>query len=101
MSVDVIDVPEHHQFEAVLDGEVVGFAAYQKTDELIVFTHTEVDSSLEGQGVGGALIRDALDHVRELGLRVLPICPFVQAWMLRHPDYTDLDYRRPASKVTD
>lgn len=101
MSVDVIDVPERHRFEAVLDGEVVGFAAYQKTDELIVFTHTEVDSSLEGQGVGGALIRDALDHVRELGLRVLPICPFVQAWMLRHPDYTDLDYRRPASKVTD
>lgn len=101
MSVDVIDVPERHRFEAVLDGEVVGFAAYQKTDELIVFTHTEVDSSLEGQGVGGALIRDALDHVRELGLRVLPICPFVQTWMLRHPDYTDLDYRRPASKVTD
>jgi len=101
MSVDVIDVPERHRFEAVLDGELVGFAAYQKTDELIVFTHTEVDSSLEGQGVGGALIREALDHVRELGLRVLPICPFVQAWMLRHPEYTDLDYRRPASKVTD
>lgn len=100
MSVDVIDVPERHRFEAVLDGEVVGFAAYQKTDELIVFTHTEVDSSLEGLGVGGALIRDALDHVRELGLRVLPICPFVRAWMLRHPEYTDLDYRRPASKVT-
>jgi len=101
MSVDVIDVPERHRFEAVLDGELVGFAAYQKTDELIVFTHTEVDSSLEGQGVGGALVREALDHVRELGLRVLPICPFVQAWMLRHPEYTDLDYRRPASKVTD
>lgn len=101
MSVDVIDVPDRHRFEAVLDGEVVGFAAYQRTDELIVFTHTEVDSSLEGQGVGGALIREALDHVRELGLPVLPICPFVQAWMLRHPDYTDLDYRRPASKVTD
>ena len=101
MSLNVIDVPERHRFEAVLDGELVGFAAYQKTDELIVFTHTEVDSSLEGQGVGGALVREALDHVRELGLRVLPICPFVQAWMLRHPEYTDLDYRRPASKVTD
>jgi len=101
MSLNVIDVPERHRFEAVLDGELVGFAAYQKTDELIVFTHTEVDSSLEGQGVGGALVREALDHVRELGLRVLPICPFVQAWMLRHPEYTDLDYRRPASKVSD
>lgn len=101
MSVDVVDVPGRHRFEAVLDGEVVGFAAYQKADELIVFTHTEVDSSLEGQGVGGALIRGALDQVRELRLPVLPICPFVQAWMLRHPEYADLDYRAPASKVTD
>jgi GNAT superfamily N-acetyltransferase len=48
---------------------------------VIVFTHTEVDPSLEGQGIGGALVRGALDHVRNLGLRVLPICPFVQAWM--------------------
>jgi predicted GNAT family acetyltransferase len=101
MSVQVTDVPGRQRFQAVLDGQVVGFAAYQKTDELIVFTHTEVDSSLEGQGVGGALVRDALDQVRGLGLRVLPICPFVQAWMVRHPEYADLDYRRPASKVTD
>lgn len=101
MSVQVSDVPERQRFEAVLAGEVVGFAAYQKTDQLIVFTHTEVAPSLEGQGVGGALIRDALDQVRKLGLRVLPICPFVQAWMLRHREYADLDYRAPASKVTD
>ena len=101
MSVQVVDAPERQRYEAVRDRTVLGFAAYQKTDELIVFTHTEVDESLEGQGVGGALVKGALDHVRGLGLRVLPICPFVRAWMLRHPEYVDLDYRRPASKVTD
>jgi hypothetical protein len=42
-----------------------------------------------------------LDHVRTLGVAVLPICPFVQAWMARHPEYVDLDYRSPASRVTD
>lgn len=101
MSVTVIDVPERQRFEAVVDGEVVGFAAYQRTPELIVFTHTEIDPSQEGQGVGGALVRGALDQVRGDGLRVLPVCPFVQAWMVRHPDYNDLDYRRPESRVTD
>ena len=101
MSVLVVDVPERERFEAAVDGVVVGFAAYQRTAELVVFTHTEVDPSLEGQGVGGALVREALDHVRGLGLRVLPICPFVQSWMARHPEYADLDYRRPPSKVTD
>jgi uncharacterized protein len=56
---------------------------------------------MEGQGIGGQLVRGALDHVRTLGLAVLPLCPFVHAWMLRHPDYVDLDYRQPTSKVTD
>jgi uncharacterized protein len=101
MDLQIVDAPERQRFEAVRDGAVLGFAAYQKTDELIVFTHTEVDPSLEGQGVGGSLVRGALDQARSLGLRVLPICTFVHGWMARHPEYVDLDYRRPASKVTD
>ena len=101
MDLQIVDAPERQRFEAVRGGAVLGFAAYQKTDELIVFTHTEVDPSLEGQGVGGSLVRGALDQARSLGLRVLPICPFVHGWMARHPEYVDLDYRRPASKVTD
>ncbi|HET9859281.1 MAG TPA: GNAT family N-acetyltransferase [Nocardioidaceae bacterium] len=101
MNLQIVDAPERKRFEAVRDGTVLGFAAYQKTDELMVFTHTEVDPSVEGQGIGGSLARGALDQARSLGLRVLPICPFVQAWMARHPEYVDLDYRRPASTVTD
>ena len=101
MATEVIDVPDRLRYEIVRDGTTLGYAAYQKTDQLIVFTHTEVDRSVEGQGIGGRLVRGALDHVRTLGLPVLPICPFVQAWMSRHRDYIDLDYRRPPSKVTD
>ncbi len=101
MGVEVLDVPEESRYEARRDGALLGFAAYQRTDELVVFTHTEVDPSLAGQGVGGALVKGALDHVRGLDLRVLPICPFVHAWMLRHPEYAELDYRSPASVVVD
>ena len=101
MSAEVVDAPDQQRYEIVRDGTVLGFAAYQKTDRLVVFTHTEVSPSLEGQGIGGQLVRGALDHVRTLGLQVLPICPFVQAWMSRHPDYGDLDYRHPPSGVTD
>ena len=101
MNLQIVDAPERKRFEAVRDGTVLGFAAYQKTDELMVFTHTEVDPSVEGQGIGGSLARGALDQARSLGLRVLPICPFVQAWMARHPEYVDLDYLRPPSTVTD
>ena len=101
MNVQVQDAPDESRYEARRDGDLLGFAAYQKTDQLIVFTHTEVDPALAGQGVGGQLVKGALDHVRCLDLRVLPVCPFVQSWMLRHPEYGDLDYRRPASEVVD
>jgi uncharacterized protein len=101
MSVQVIDAPERRRYEAVREGAVLDFAAYERTEGLIVFTHTEVDPTLAGQGIGGALVQDALDDARQLGLKVLPLCPFVHGWILRHPEYADLDYRRPASKVTD
>lgn len=101
MTTSVIDAPDRQRYEVVRNGTMLGYAAYQKTNQLIVFTHTEVDPSVKGQGIGGQLVRGALDHVRTLGLPVLPICPFVQGWMARHPDYIDLGYRRPTSKVTD
>ena len=100
-AVAVVDAPARNRYEITRAGVVLGHAAYQRTDQLVVFTHTEVDPAMEGQGIGGQLVRGALDHVRTLGLAVLPICPFVQAWMARHPEYADLDYRRPASAVTD
>ncbi|MDQ2850510.1 MAG: N-acetyltransferase [Actinomycetota bacterium] len=101
MTTSVADLPARQRYEISRDDDILGFAAYQKTDQLVVFTHTEVDPSVEGQGIGGQLVREALDHVRSLDLLVLPVCPFVQAWMNRHPEYADLDYRRPPGNVTD
>jgi predicted GNAT family acetyltransferase len=101
MSTSVTDNAASSRYDVVVDGELAGFAAYQKTPELVVFTHTEVDPRFGGQGVGGTLVRQALDDVRSQQLRVLPVCPFVQQWIVRHPDYHDLDYRRPPSRVTD
>ncbi len=84
---------DEHRWEARIGGELAGFAAYQLTDELVVFTHTEVEPAFEGKGVGGALARAALDEVAEEGTRkVMPLCPFIKAWIQRHPDYVPLVY---------
>lgn len=100
--VTVTHEPERSRFEAHLDGQVAGSADYQQTSELWVFTHTEVDRAFEGRGVGGALVRGALDHVRQDGTRaVLAICPFVLSWIERHPEYGDLLYRARPSTVDD
>ncbi len=101
MALQVIDSPERQRYEAVREGTVLGFAAYERMDRILVLTHTEVDPALEGQGIGGALVRSALDQVRSRRLRVLALCPFVRAWLENHPEYHELEYRPPASKVTD
>jgi predicted GNAT family acetyltransferase len=94
--------PDAHRYEAHLDGELAGFAEYQLTDQLVVFTHTEVDERFEGRGVGSALARFALDDVRATGTRqVLPLCPFIKGWIGKHPDYTDLVYGAPVSTAKD
>lgn len=89
----VTDNPELQRFEARLDGTLAGFAEYQLTDELVVFTHTEVDPSFEGRGVGSALAKFALDKLRADGNRkALPLCPFIKGWIQRHPDYLTITY---------
>jgi uncharacterized protein len=94
--------PAQHRYEASVDGESIGFAAYQLTDKLVIFTHTEVDDRFEGRGVGSTLARFALDDVRTEGTRkVLPLCPFIKAWIEHHPDYEELVYGAPRSNATD
>ena len=93
---------ETHRYEAFIDGDQVGFAAYQLTDRVVVFTHTEVEDRCEGLGVGSALAREALDDVRRDGSRkVLPLCPFIKSWIAHHEDYQDLVYGAPRSTARD
>jgi predicted GNAT family acetyltransferase len=90
MTVTVSDAPERSRYEARIDGEVAGFAAYRHDGDVLVFTHTEVDDEHEGQGVGGALARHVLDDVRRRGLTARLRCPFLAEWARRHPEYSDV-----------
>ena len=102
MAVEVVHDNGARRYEGRVDGALAGFADYQLTDELVVFTHTEVDPAFEGQGVGSAIARAALDDVRDAGARkVLPICPFIAGWIARHPDYAPLVYGAPRSTARD
>lgn len=98
----VTDNPARRRYEAVLDqGPVAGFVDYQETDQLVVLTHTEVDPSFEGRGVGSALARAALEDVRGRGRKALVICPFILGWLRHHPEYADVLYNAPRPKVGD
>jgi hypothetical protein len=49
-----------------------------------------VPEELGGKGVGSKLVKGALDQVRSKGLKVIAQCPFVKAYIDKHPEYADL-----------
>lgn len=96
--VTVTNHPEASRYEARAGEELAGFVGYELTDGLITFTHTRVQPAYEGRGIGGAIVRAALDDVAADGTReVVPLCPFVQRWIDRHPDYRRLVHRATPS----
>lgn len=96
-AVTVADSRERRRFEASIDGELAGFARYVRLPDRVVFTHTEVDPAFEGRGVGSALAKGALDAMRANGDRVEARCPFIAAYIKRHPAYAHLLWDRPAA----
>jgi uncharacterized protein len=73
------------------DGDrLIGVAAYRLSGNTITFTHTQVDPEYEGQGAGSQLAREALDDSQARERHVIVHCPFISAWIRRHPDYADL-----------
>jgi predicted GNAT family acetyltransferase len=86
---DVINNRQHHRFEHEVDGHVAK-AFYKLEPGVIIFVHTEVPAELGGRGIGSILVKGALDQVRAEGLKVVPLCPFVKAWIGKNPAYKDL-----------
>jgi predicted GNAT family acetyltransferase len=88
-AVLIRDNPAASRYEVDVDGRLA-IVQYMLTGQNITFTHTEVPVELEGRGIASQMARFALDDARARGLRVIPVCPFISAYIRRHPEYQDL-----------
>ena len=86
---EVRDNPATSRFE-MASGDAVAFVEYMRAGDRIVLIHTEVPEALSGRGVGSRLVRGTLEAVRTEGLKVVPRCEFVAAYIERHSEYRDL-----------
>jgi uncharacterized protein len=87
--MDVTNNRTERRFELMTEAGPA-IAAYEMDGERVVFTHTVVPREAEGHGVGSRLIAGALEQVRAEGLRIVPQCAFVRAYVERHPELRDL-----------
>ena len=81
----VVDNTELQRFETTIDGKTA-FLEYALHGDRLTLIHTEVPDALEGHGVGGEIVRFAIDVANEHAYTVVPRCPFARAWLERHPD---------------
>ncbi|RZA21130.1 MAG: N-acetyltransferase [Lysobacteraceae bacterium] len=78
-----------HRFLVEVDGHA-GHLEYEHRDGVMVITHTIVPSAIGGRGIAAALVKAAVEHARDEGLKVDPQCGYAEAWMGRNPDYQGL-----------
>ncbi|GAA1911500.1 GNAT family N-acetyltransferase [Nocardioides hwasunensis] len=90
MATEFADAPDRQRYELRSDGELVGLIDYRLRDGVITLVHTEVLPAFSGQGHASTLARGALDDARARGLAVVPSCPYVAAYITKHPEYADL-----------
>ena len=89
MTQPVRDNPDRHRFE--LDTEAgLAIAVYRRDGNTLAITHTETPPALRGRGIASALVRGLLELARARGLKVVPRCPFVVAYMAKHPEFADV-----------
>ena len=86
----VRDNQERHRYEIEVDGELAGFVQYNLRAGRLILVHTEIDDAFGGRGLGSILAGAALDDARAHGHPVVPLCPFIAAYIDRHPEYADL-----------
>lgn len=60
------------------------------TPHLIIADHTEVPEAFRGMGVGLALVERLVADARAEGVKIVPLCPFVNAQRKRHPEWADV-----------
>ncbi|MFF2935096.1 bifunctional pirin family protein/GNAT family N-acetyltransferase [Streptomyces mirabilis] len=79
-----------HRYEILVDGKRAGLTAYRDRGEQRVFFHTEVDDAFAGQGLAARLVEYALTDVRALGMRIVPVCPYVAKFLKKHDEFADI-----------
>lgn len=80
---------EKNRFEIQIE-EAFAIAEYMITGGKLALTHTEVPVAFEGNGIGGVLAKYAFQYAKDNDLKVLPLCPYMSAYVKRHPEVREV-----------
>ncbi|GAB3726061.1 GNAT family N-acetyltransferase [Luteimonas pelagia] len=81
--LDITHHPVPGRFLVEVDG-FQGHLDYEVAGDRLRITHTRVPGEIGGRGIGGALVRAAVEHAGREGLQVEATCSFAEAWLREH-----------------
>ena len=82
---EVTDDRDGQRFVLRIEGHEAELT-YQLDGDRLVLVHTGVPDELEGRGLGGTLVRAAVERAAAEQLTLGPRCPFARSWLEKHPD---------------
>lgn len=86
---ELIHNKEKSRYEFQIEG-LIADADYRKIDDVMVITHVGVPYPLEGKGIASQLVEKMLQDIKRQNLKVKPVCPFVVAYIKRHPEWQEI-----------
>ncbi len=89
MELTVLENKERKRFEADFEGKKA-IIEYIRAEDKMYLTHTEVPKELEGKGVASSMTKTVLQQIKDEGLQLVPLCPFIAAYLKRHPEWKDI-----------
>jgi hypothetical protein len=92
-TLPVIHNQSAQRFELNLDGHTAFIDYRKRGEDIYALIHTEVPPAFEGKGIGGRLVKGALEQIKAEGKQFVPLCSFITAYVRRYPEYEDFVVR--------
>lgn len=89
MDIKISENKDRKRFEMVVEGKTA-LIEYIRAENKMYLTHTEVPKELEGKGVASSMAKQVLQQIKDEGLYLVPLCPFIAAYLKRHPEWKEI-----------
>ncbi|MCX7548951.1 GNAT family N-acetyltransferase [Xanthomarina sp. F1114] len=85
-TIPLVRNEEKKRFEIEVDGHYA-FIDYKESRNKIALIHTETDPELAGKGAASAVVEKTLHYLDDNNITLLPFCPYVFAYIKKHPEW--------------
>ncbi len=86
MEYTLIHNEKSKQYEIHVDDKIAKIKYYIDKNT-ISLTHTIVSHDLKCKGLGKTLAKMVLEEVEKTGMKVIPVCPFLEKYIKHHPEW--------------